>query len=75
MGRGRAETRPLRRGGIGNGPAGTVVAFHPGTFHRGTELRAPHGARYSMHLNYRPATVEWGHRYSWADRSHMAQWY
>lgn len=26
------------------GPAGTVVAFQPGTFHRGTALRRPRGA-------------------------------
>jgi Phytanoyl-CoA dioxygenase (PhyH) len=57
------------------GPAGTVVAFQPGTFHRGTALRAPRGARYTMHLSYRPASVEWGHRHSWADRSHEPAWY
>src|SRR5262249_41433048 len=49
--------------------------FQPGTFHRGTQLRAPRGARYSMHLNYRPASVEWGHRHAWADRSHVSDWY
>jgi hypothetical protein len=38
----------------GAGPAGTVIAFEPGTFHRGTQLRAPRGARYSMHLGFRP---------------------
>ncbi len=57
------------------GPAGTVVAFQPGTFHRGTALRAPRGARYSMHLGYRPAAVEWGQRGAWADRSHEPGWY
>lgn len=57
------------------GPAGTVVAFGPDTFHRGTALTAPRGARYTLHLGYRPATAEWGHRYSWADRSHDPAWY
>ncbi|WP_422750866.1 phytanoyl-CoA dioxygenase family protein [Micromonospora sp. WMMD1219] len=59
----------------GAGPAGTVVAFQPGTFHRGTGMTTPRGARYSMHLNYRPASVEWGTRYAWADRSHEPAWY
>lgn len=59
----------------GAGPAGTVVAFQPGTFHRGTALRRPRGARYTMHLSYRPAAVEWGQRHAWADRSHEAAWY
>ncbi len=52
-----------------------MVAFGPDTFHRGTALTAPRGARYTLHLGYRPATAEWGHRYSWADRSHDPAWY
>jgi Phytanoyl-CoA dioxygenase (PhyH) len=46
----------------GAGPAGTVIAFNLGTFHRGTALTKPRGARYTMHLGYRPAQVEWGQR-------------
>ena len=59
----------------GAGPAGTVVAFSPGTLHRGTALCAPRGVRYTLHLGFRPASVEWGHRLSWADRSHDPAWY
>ncbi|TMQ91621.1 phytanoyl-CoA dioxygenase family protein [Actinomadura soli] len=57
------------------GPAGTVVAFELGTFHRGTGLTRPGGARYSMHVNYRRAAAEWGNRQAWADRSHEPAWY
>ncbi len=57
------------------GPAGTVVAFSPGTLHRGTQLTAPRGARYTMHLSYRPAAAEWAQRGAWADRSHQSAWY
>jgi Phytanoyl-CoA dioxygenase (PhyH) len=57
------------------GPAGTVVAFGPETFHRGTPLTAPRAARYTLHLGYRPAAAEWGHRYAWAYRSHEPAWY
>lgn len=57
------------------GPAGTVVAFQPGTLHRGTAMSAPRGARYTMHLGYRPARVEWAQRQAWANCSHDPAWY
>lgn len=57
------------------GPAGTVVAFTPDTVHRGTALTQPDGARYTMHLSYRPAAAEWAQRQGWADRSHDPAWY
>jgi Phytanoyl-CoA dioxygenase (PhyH) len=57
------------------GPAGTVVAWAPGTFHRGTALTLPRGARYTIHLGYRPARAEWGQRTGWAGRSHEPEWY
>jgi hypothetical protein len=57
------------------GPAGTVVAFESGTFHRGTGMTRPGGARYTMHLNYRRADAEWAQRHAWADRSHEPAWY
>jgi hypothetical protein len=41
------------------GPAGTVVAWATGTFHRGTALTLPRGARYTLQLGYRPARAEW----------------
>lgn len=57
------------------GPAGTVVAFETSTFHRGTGMTRPGGARYTMHLNYRRAEAEWAQRQAWADRSHEPAWY
>ena len=57
------------------GLPGTVVAWETGTFHRGTALTIPRGARYTMHLAYRPASVEWGQRMSWPMRSHEPEWY
>jgi hypothetical protein len=57
------------------GPAGTVVAWAPGTFHRGTALTRPRGARYTIHLGYRRASAEWGQRMPWVNRSHDLEWY
>lgn len=59
----------------GAGPAGTVIAFGLGTFHRGTALVQPGGARYTMQLGFRPAHVEWAQRQAWADHAHTPQWY
>jgi len=61
--------------GSAAGPAGTVVAWQTGTFHRGTALRSPLGARYTMHVNYRPAAASWAERHAWASRSHEPAWY
>lgn len=58
----------------GAGPAGTVIAFEQGTFHRGTALSAPRGARFSMHLNFRRASVPWAQRIPWAVTSFTDEW-
>lgn len=58
----------------GAGPAGTVIAFEPGTFHRGTQLTAPRGVRYSMQLGFRPSGMQWGQRVAWATRSYTDEW-
>jgi hypothetical protein len=58
----------------GAGPAGTVVAFEAGTFHRGTQLTAPRGVRYSMQICYRPAAVQWADRSAWANKSFEPAW-
>jgi hypothetical protein len=57
------------------GPPGTVVAFQPQTVHRGSAITRHRGARFTMHLNYRPAVAEWAQRHAWADRSHDPHWY
>jgi hypothetical protein len=57
------------------GPAGTVVAYEIGTFHRGTQLTAPRGARYTLNVNVRPAGADWGVRHGWADRAYSLDWY
>ncbi|MCW6007032.1 phytanoyl-CoA dioxygenase family protein [Micromonospora sp. CPCC 205371] len=58
----------------GAGPAGTVIAFEPGTLHRGTRLTAPGGARFSMQLCFRPAGLQWGQRVAWAAQSFSDAW-
>jgi ectoine hydroxylase-related dioxygenase (phytanoyl-CoA dioxygenase family) len=49
------------------GPAGTVLVYTTNTFHRGTNLTKPRGGRFTIHLNFRPASVEWAQRQCWID--------
>jgi Phytanoyl-CoA dioxygenase (PhyH) len=58
----------------GAGPAGTVIAFAPGTFHRGTQLTAPRGVRYSMQVGFRPDNMQYGQRAAWAAHSFTDDW-
>ena len=58
----------------GAGPAGTVVAYTNRTFHRGTQLTVPRGARYTLHVNFRPAGSEWQNRHSWLRHANKAAW-
>ena len=41
------------------GPAGTVLAYRTNTFHRGTDMTAPGGARFSLKASYRIVTDIW----------------
>jgi ectoine hydroxylase-related dioxygenase (phytanoyl-CoA dioxygenase family) len=47
------------------GPAGTVLAYRADTFHRGTSMTAPRGARFALKLSYRTAGDGWN---MWIDR-------
>ena len=59
----------------GAGPAGTVAAYSPSTFHRGTAMTAPRGARYTVHVGFRPAEVEWGQQRSWMPQGNHPRWH
>lgn len=56
------------------GPAGTVVAYTNRTFHRGTQLTEPCAARYTLHINFRPAASEWQSRHSWISNVGRPEW-
>jgi hypothetical protein len=58
----------------GAGLAGTVAAYSNRTFHRGTQLTARRGARYTLHINFRPAASEWQTRHSWLQHANKPAW-
>ena len=57
------------------GPAGTVVAYTNTTFHRGTELTLPRGARYTVMANFRAAGNDWNTRHNWQQHANTDQWH
>ena len=59
----------------GAGPAGSIAAYSIDTYHRGTNMTEPRGARFTLHVNFRPATAEWYDRHPWAGRSYNPHWY
>jgi Phytanoyl-CoA dioxygenase (PhyH) len=56
------------------GAAGTVVAYRIETFHRGTELVEPRGARFTIHVSFRRADAEWIVRRAWTDAATRESW-
>ncbi|MGB0111817.1 MAG: phytanoyl-CoA dioxygenase family protein [Ilumatobacteraceae bacterium] len=59
---------------VASGPAGTVVAYTTSTFHRGRQLTEPEGARFTIHVNFRPAQADWAARRSWVEESLDPNW-
>ena len=57
------------------GAAGTVIVYRIDTFHRGTEMVAPGGHRFTIHTNFRKATDDWITKRAWTDQANTgAAW-
>lgn len=56
------------------GPPGTLLVYLPSTFHRGSAMRRPRAARYTMHLNWRTAATEWAGRRGWGNTANQPVW-
>lgn len=50
------------------GPAGTILAYKTDTFHRGTSMSAPGGARFVLKASYRTISDIWFDRLGLSDR-------
>lgn len=42
-----------------SGPAGSVLAYRPDTYHRGVRVDAPVAARFMPHVSFKPAATDW----------------
>jgi hypothetical protein len=57
------------------GSAGTVVVYANDTFHRGTAMTRAFGARYTIHVNFRPEGADWISRHPWQKYTNSSRWH
>lgn len=57
------------------GPAGTVLAYRNDTFHRGTAMTAPGGARYALKVSFATKNTYWVDRLGLLQTCGSKQWY
>jgi hypothetical protein len=58
-----------------SGPAGSVLAYRPDVFHRGTSLSAEGSVRYLLHVAYKPVGTDWLGYQSWPAAAEGAPWH
>lgn len=56
------------------GPVGTLLVYRTDLVHRGTAIRRPRAARYTLHLNLRTAAAEWANRGPWGQTANRLTW-
>ncbi|MHB1518119.1 MAG: phytanoyl-CoA dioxygenase family protein [Acidimicrobiales bacterium] len=57
------------------GPVGSVLAYRPDVFHRGTRLVAPGAARFLLHLAFKPVGTDWMGFHVWPVRGEDMAWH
>ena len=57
-----------------SGPAGSVLAYRPDVYHRGTALTAPRSARFMLHVAYKQAGRDWLGYQAWPPRAEDLAW-
>ncbi len=56
------------------GPAGSVLAYRPDVYHRGTSLTAEGAARFMLHVAYKPVATDWLGYQAWPFHAEGAAW-
>ena len=57
------------------GPAGSVLAYRPDVFHRGTALTSPDEARYLLHVAFKPVDTDWLGFHTWPVEAEGLAWH
>jgi hypothetical protein len=57
-----------------SGPAGSVLAYRPDVYHRGTALTAPRSARFMLHVAYKPVATDWLGYHAWPFHAEGMAW-
>ncbi len=57
------------------GPAGSVLAYRPDVYHRGTALTEPATVRYMLHVAFKPVGTDWLGYQAWPQGAESMAWY
>jgi hypothetical protein len=57
-----------------SGPAGSVLAYRPDVYHRGTSLSAEGAARFLLHVAYKPVDTDWLGYHTWPVHAEGRPW-
>ena len=57
-----------------SGPAGSVLAYRPDVYHRGTAMTAKGAARFLLHVAFKPVGTDWLGYQSWPFHAEGAAW-
>ena len=58
-----------------SGPAGSVLAYRPDVYHRGTAMTSRAEARFLLHVAYRPADADWVGFHTWPVAGEGFDWH
>lgn len=58
-----------------SGRAGSVLAYRPDVYHRGTALSAEGATRFMLHVAYKPVGAEWVGYHAWPIAAEGASWH
>jgi hypothetical protein len=56
------------------GPAGSVLAYRPDVYHRGTSLTVGGSARYLLHVAFKPVDTDWLGYHTWPAHGEGRAW-
>ena len=58
-----------------SGPAGSVLAYRPDVYHRGTSLTEEGSARYLLHVAFKPVGTDWLGYQAWPQAAEGRAWH
>jgi len=58
-----------------SGPAGSVLAYRPDVYHRGTSLTAEGAARFLLHVAFKPVGTDWLGFQAWPSSAEDMAWH
>jgi hypothetical protein len=58
-----------------SGPAGSVLAYRPDVYHRGTGLTSEDEARFLLHVAYKPVATDWLGFHAWPVAAEDRAWH